>query len=261
MKLSIGSIVIFILTFMLLTSPLALASDTYSYEHEAVVLHELGLYKGISETEFIPDLGTTLNRETGVVMLLRLFGLANQADAVQDPDSILGRFDDADKIAGWAKNSVAYAVEHGLVQGMTSATFGPKLALNGRMYCTLILRQMGFDPDYNNAPVELAEVGGLRLSEAEELLTKELIKDDLVGISYGALKSIKADGISVIQYLVEAEIISAEKAVETGLLGDFPHYPEEILSPHPSRDIPLPEPGQLEEAVPVPDTDSSILLG
>ncbi|MBU7007212.1 hypothetical protein [Phosphitispora fastidiosa] len=45
------------------------------YGSEAQTLNDLGLYNGVSTTTFDPDLGSALNRETGVVMLLRIFGL------------------------------------------------------------------------------------------------------------------------------------------------------------------------------------------
>jgi len=175
------------LLFMLI--PAAYAAGAFSYEAEAQVLNDLGLYKGISCTSFDPDLGSALNRETGVVMLLRIFGLEAEAEAMADADvdAALARFSDADEISGWARNQIAYAVENGLVSGYPDGNFGAKLALSGKMYCTLILRQLGYTPDYNNAPAELAEKGMLIPEQAGQFAEKPLVRDDLVGISYGML--------------------------------------------------------------------------
>ena len=45
-----------------------------SYEYEARALYDMGLYKGISETTYVPDLDSNLTREQAVVILIRLFG-------------------------------------------------------------------------------------------------------------------------------------------------------------------------------------------
>jgi hypothetical protein len=203
---------ILVLLVLLMTPSGAFAAGSFSYEAEAQVLNDLGLYKGISETEFNPDLGSALNRETGVVMLLRIFGLQDEAEAITDADATLAKFSDVATISSWAKNAVAYAVKNGLVKGMTDSTFGPKAALNGKAYSTLILRQLGYTPDYANAPAELADKGGLSVSEAVKFTEKSLIKDDLIGISYGALKAEYSDGPTVIEKLVEDKVVEEAKA-------------------------------------------------
>ena len=196
----------------------AVSGNAYSYSAEAQVLNDLGLYKGVSQTTFDPDLGTALDRETGVVMLLRLFGLENQALAMTNADSVLTKFSDASSIAAWAKNDVAYAVENGLVVGYPDGTFGPSAALNGKAYCTLIMRQLGYTPDYSNAPAELAEKGGLDATQAVNFTTKDLVKDDLVGISYGALKATDKDAKTVIENLVSSGVVTEAAASDAGLV-------------------------------------------
>jgi hypothetical protein len=150
---------------------------------------------------------------------LRIFGLESEVDTITDTDVILAKFSDAAKISGWAKNAVAYAVKNGLVQGYTDGTFGPKEALNAEAYCTLILRQLGYVSDYNNAPWELADKGGLSSEEAATFAGKKLAKDDLVGISFSALSAIDHNhSKKLIEYLVEKKVVDATVALDFGLI-------------------------------------------
>ena len=202
----------------------ALAADTtYTYSDQANTLHDLGLYNGISQTEFDPDLGTALDRQTGVVMLLRLFGLEGDAHEMSDEDAAaaLAKFSDADEVSAYSKKAVAYAVENGILNGRPDGSISGAGALGSKAYCTMILRQLGFaDADYNNAPAELAEKGGLTAEEAQKFADKELIKDDLVGISFGALSATDKDGKMVIEKLVDAGVVEEDKAVGHGLMND-----------------------------------------
>lgn len=202
----------------------AVAADSYSYGDQAKKLNELGLYKGVSTVEFNPDLGATLNRETGVVMLLRVVGLEKDALAMPAADvtAALAKFKDAKTISSWAKNQVAYAVSKGLVVGTTATTFAPKASLNGKAYCTLILRQLGYKVEagasYDAAPTTLSEKGGLTAAEATKFTGKTaLIKDDLVGISFGALSAKDSEGKVLFVKLIDAKVITAETAAKAGL--------------------------------------------
>jgi len=58
----------------------AFAAESLEYEDEAKVLYDLGLFKGKSATEFVPDLESRLERQEGVALVLRLFGLDTEAE-------------------------------------------------------------------------------------------------------------------------------------------------------------------------------------
>lgn len=156
MKKIISLVVLFAL---LSYSGAVCSAEGFNYKEEARKLNDMGLYNGISTTTYDPDLSAALDRETGVVMLLRIFGLESEAEAISDADRILAKFSDAPKISGWAKKAVAYGIKSGFVQGYPDGTFGPKAAMKAEAYCTLILRQLGYTPDYDNAPSELADKG------------------------------------------------------------------------------------------------------
>ncbi|MFZ5987224.1 MAG: Ig-like domain-containing protein [Bacillota bacterium] len=201
----------------------AFAESSFSYETEAKDLYDLGLYKGMSPTDYVPNLGGKLDRETGVVMLLRLFGQEEDALALtaEDVTAKLAKFSDAEKISDWAKKQVAYAVDKGYVKGLPNGTFAPKADLNGKAYCSLILQQLGYDGEftYDNAAYDLAEFGGLSDTDAVIFNSNSGInRDSLVGISYQTLQAEYKAGGTVIEKLIELEKVSEALAKEKGVV-------------------------------------------
>jgi len=226
---------LFISAFLVFVPAFAYA-DGFQYEKEARILNDLGLYRGISEGEFNPDLGAALNRETGIVMLIRIFGLETEAANITNADEILSKFSDAGEISGWAEGAVAYAVHSGLVIGLPDGTFGAKQPLNGKAYCSLILRQLGYTPDYNQAPAELAAKGGISPEEVQSFTNKDLIKDDLVGISYGCLKANDIEGKSVLESLVALGVVD-NSGVET-IMANLPDLRSALAGPALTPSVP-----------------------
>jgi hypothetical protein len=90
----------------------ALAAEEFSYENEAEILHDLGLYSGISDTTFDPDLGSPLDRLTGMSLMLKIFGLWEEAEAMSDEDveAALDYFEDKDRIPEWGRNVAAHVI-------------------------------------------------------------------------------------------------------------------------------------------------------
>lgn len=186
-------------------------TNGFSYESQARILNELGLYNGISTTSFAPDLASVLNREQGIVMLLRIFGLEDEALEITNADEILSSFSDAGTISDWAKKYVAYAIQKGLVKGLPDGTIAPKQPMNGKQYCSLIMRQLGYNPDYHEAPADLAANGGITAEQAALYANKDLIRDDMVGISYGCLSATDSTGKRVLGNLVAQGTIDRER--------------------------------------------------
>jgi len=205
--------------------PALAAEGSYTYESEAEVLYRIGLYKGTSTTTYEPNLGGKLDRQTGVVMLLRLFGQEEKALEMTAEDAaakLTAKFKDAAGIADWAQRQVAYAVEKGYVKGLPDGTFAPTADLNGKAFSSLILQQMGYDGDftYDNAAFDLSKFGGLTESQAQMLNSNAGInRDSMVGMAFSALQGVYKDsGKTVIEVLVENGNVSKELAIEVGVL-------------------------------------------
>lgn len=206
--------------------PTFAATTNYTYETQAKSLYDLGLFKGVSTdpSVFNPDLGSEMDRQSGIVMMLRLIGKEADANAMTDSDvnAALAKFTDASKLADWAKKSVAYAIKNGLVKGSSDTTIAPTDKFLGKMFAALVLRNVGYEvtaTNYEAAASTMAEKGGLTAAEAMKFADKNLIRDDLVGMSFGSLKMAYAStSKSVIQTLVDSGKVDMAKASSLGLV-------------------------------------------
>ncbi|MFD0714255.1 S-layer homology domain-containing protein [Paenibacillus sp. GCM10027626] len=101
---------------------------------------KLGIVKGFTDGTFRPNLQVT--REQFVTMLARALQLPSASDSA---DGKADRFKDADRIAAWAKSSVAAAFEAKLVYGAADGTFGPDQAVTRVQLAVLAARAAGLD--------------------------------------------------------------------------------------------------------------------
>ena len=140
--LSVMLVVAMIFTMM---APVFAVSSSYqaSYEDEAEVLYNLGLFKGVSEDKFDPDLGSNLTREQAAIILLRLFGQEQEAEEMSPAEVrvALSRFTDANEISSWARNQVAYATSTGIIHGLPTGEFCPQGNITGKDYACLLLQE------------------------------------------------------------------------------------------------------------------------
>jgi hypothetical protein len=204
----------------------AFAATNYTYEIQAKALYDLGLFKGVATEPGVynPDLGASMDRETGVVMMLRLIGKIDDANAISDSEAstALAKYSDAINIDAWAKKAVAYAVEKGLVVGTTDSTVGPKEQFLGKMYAAIILRNVGYQitvANYDTSSSMMSEKGGLTAAEAVKFNDKDLIRDDMVGMSYGSLNlQYQATAKTIIETLVANGKVDKALAIQLGLI-------------------------------------------
>ncbi|MBP5427416.1 MAG: S-layer homology domain-containing protein, partial [Clostridiales bacterium] len=196
-----------------------------SYEREAQILYDLGLYKGVSETEYKPELEKNLTREQATVILIRLFGQEDEAQKMSESKvrATLAKFVDAYEISDWAQKEVAYATSKGYIKGRekgNSLYFNPQGYLKGIDYASLILQQLkvtGFS--YNKALDKLQSEGVITKEQKEVFNKDQLTRDDVIGISYGVLKaSNKGNNKTVIENLVDTGKVSLVKASKAGLI-------------------------------------------
>ncbi|MFZ5649174.1 MAG: S-layer homology domain-containing protein [Bacillota bacterium] len=101
------------------------------YAGAITAAYSAGLVKGYGDGTFRPD--STVNREEVAAMLARAMKL--QATEQKLP------FTDGDKIASWARASVAAAASQGLIKGFPDGTFQPE-ATAGRAQCAVMVYRM-----------------------------------------------------------------------------------------------------------------------
>jgi hypothetical protein len=163
------------------------ASDSGSITYEenlAFKLKALGLFKGVSDTDF--DLDRAPKRIEAVIMLIRLLG--KEDDALNG--SWTHPFTDVPAWAG-ANQYVGYAYQNGLTKGISATEFGSSNAATANMYLTFVLRALGYS-DSNNAdfswsnPFTLAATAGVLPDTVD---TAIFMRADVVIVSYAALSA------------------------------------------------------------------------
>lgn len=181
------------------------ASGTLVYEEElAEDLKQLGLFKGVSETDFA--LGRAPTRVEALVMLIRVLG--KESDALSKG----GKHPFLD-VPDWAKNYVGYAYENNLTNGVSATKFGSTSEASASMYLTFVLRALGYsdkngDFTWDN-PFALARETGIMKGNPDVM---KFLRGDVVLVSYAALEAeVKGTGKTLAEKLISSGALSAAK--------------------------------------------------
>lgn len=112
------------------TLPSIINPFTDCSDAEMLKAYNLGITKGISDTEFAPDV--LLNREQAATMLTRVFKRATMNNWTLATDSQFALsyekpsvFADDNKISDWAKDSVYFMAANGIINGVGDNKFAP----------------------------------------------------------------------------------------------------------------------------------------
>lgn len=170
----------------LLASALVIPASASNFTHLANDLNSLGLFKG-TETGY--DLDRAPNRVEGLVMLLRLYGLEEEALACASDHP----FSD---VSGWQTPYIAYAFENSLTNGTSDTTYSPSETCNAQMYVTFVLRALGYSDKEGG---DFTYAGAIKFAESlgiidEGLSSGVFLRDQMVAVSYLALLAEPKDG-------------------------------------------------------------------
>lgn len=171
-------------------------------------LKSLGLFKGVSETEF--DLDRAPSRIEALVMLIRLLG--SEKTALEQHMS--HPFTD---VPDWADDYVGYAYANGLANGITETEFGTGPA-NAAMYLTFVLRVLGYSDaggaDFSwDSPYALAKRIGVLPDTVD---VSNFWRADAVAISSSALQTkLEGGDQTLADKLIEAGIFTESQYEET----------------------------------------------
>ncbi len=180
------------------------ASSSLSFEEElATDLKALGVFKGVSDTDFA--LGRAPTRIEALVMLIRTLGKEAEALAKGGKHPFLD-------VPSWADKYVGYAYENKLTNGMSATKFGSNATASSSMYLTFVLRALGYsdangqDFTWDN-PFTLARSTGIMLGNPD---TINFLRADVVLVSYAALEAeVKGTKQTLAQKLIAAGAFSA----------------------------------------------------
>ena len=171
---------------VILACALIIPASAASFGHLADDLNALGLFRG-TDTGY--DLERAPNRGEGLVMLIRLLGLEEEALAFEGEPP----FDD---VPAWLTPYVAYAFENGLTTGTSETAFSPGGVCSAQMYVTFVLRALGYsDAEGGDFTYAGALDFGKSVGIIDDILTGgDFLRDQMVAVSYLALSAAPKDG-------------------------------------------------------------------
>jgi len=189
------------------------ARDFTEATESAEKLKALGLFKGVSDTDFA--LERAPSRVEALVMLIRILG--KEADALK-----AGKTHPFTDVPQWADAYVSYAYTNGLTNGISATLFGTSDA-SAATYLTFVLRALGYSDtngkDFTwDKPFDLAKSTGI-LTEGVD--TDNFLRADVAIVSKNALTA-KISG---------TETTLAQKLIADGAIGKAAYdkvFPTEI---------------------------------
>lgn len=193
------------LCLSVLPASAAVGRDTTLEETLAADLKQLGLFKGVSDTDFA--LRRTPDRTEALVMLIRLLG--------KESEAMSGRWTHPfTDVPGWADKYVGYAYQTGLTNGVGETLFGGDTPASGYMYLTFVLRALGYSDENGldftwDNPYGLARTTGV-LPEGTD--TTDFWRADVVRVSYAALPvKLKNSDKALYERLIESGAFDREQ--------------------------------------------------
>ncbi len=209
---------------------ITLFSTSYSleYEEQARALYDLGLYLGRSQTTYEPDLEGKVTRQDASIMLLRIFGLEDEALKLnlEEARNVLeSDFLDGKDVADYAIRQVAYATKQGIIMGFPDGRFAPRELITGKQYCALVLRMLGYTDEldelgFDNSGELFSIIAGISPQRQKDFDVDDVIKREiLVGISFSALKA----------NLKNSDNILGERLIKEGIV-DRQQMEEKVLN-------------------------------
>ena len=202
----------------------AIGPDSTAHADKLASLH---LFRGTADGYNLEGVPTRLQ---GLIMLIRLLGLEEEALACEEPNPF------AD-VTGTGDRYAAYAYANGLTKGTGPNTFTPSRMLSASNYVTFLLRALGYDDAQGDfAPGRSLEfAAGVSLMSAKAasaLSSASMDRGDLVDLSYAALTCKLKDGSRTLaEKLREDGVFTAGEGEAAGVLGGSAGWIYEYTAP------------------------------
>ena len=126
------------------------------YQKEGDFLKDLGVLKGDNSGNLM--LEQNLTREQMVVLISRLYGKEGEAESYSAANS----FTDLGPASKYYIPFILWARDQGLIQGMTTSTFGVGQTVTTQQFQTVLLRALGYTEeakDWYNVPAFSNQIG------------------------------------------------------------------------------------------------------
>ena len=195
------------------------------YTQYADTLNQLDLFQGTDQGY---ELDSPLTREQAAAMIVRLMGDEETALAAQYTPV----FSDVEACR-WSFPYVMYCYENSVTKGTSESTFTPETPISAQEFTTFILRLLGHTDSTPESAYEDAVSCGLYGTEFVRDLegSDTFLRDDMVYISYRALKTKTTDDNILAEELADRGVITAQQAEEFDAYSadDFGEMLDELL--------------------------------
>ncbi|MCI9331631.1 MAG: hypothetical protein HFG05_05580 [Oscillibacter sp.] len=196
-----------LLTTLALAGLLCVTASAANFDGPAEELAAIGMLKG-GAGGF--DLDKAPTRAQAAIMLVRLFGAEEEAQAAYAAGDLRCPFADVNDTAA---PSVAWLVDKGLANGASGTSFGASDPCTGKAYTIFLLRALGYKDgeDFTSANAqEFAMTVGLLDTS---VFTGTFLRDDLVALTYQALGAdLKDGGTYLLASLIKSGAVDAAAA-------------------------------------------------
>ena len=192
---------------VLLTAAMCVTASASSFDNTAKDLSSIGMFRGTGKGF---ELDRAPTRSEAAIMLVRLYGAEGTAKADYQAGKLTSPFTDvSETVAPYA----AWLYSNGITKGTGANTFGGQSQCNLNMYCSFLLRALGYedgkDFSYATAP-SFAMTKGI-LSSVND--TAAFLRDDLAAVTYQALGTDLKDGSTyLLDSLIKSGAIDAKSA-------------------------------------------------
>ncbi len=220
-----------------LTVPAAASGSSAESTAHADKLVSLHLFRGTGNGY---NLDAAPSRLQGLIMLIRMLGLEDEALACTAPNP----FTD---VSGTGDRYAAYAYANGLTKGTTATTFTPSQPLPAWSYTTFLLRALGYDDGQGDftpsKALPFAASIGMMTSEAGgQLAAVAMNRGDMVDLSYAALTCGMKDGSQTLaEKLRDNGVFTTAEGEAAGVLGNGAGWTYVYTAPAAPETPPEPE--------------------
>lgn len=150
-------------------------------EYEAGILKNAGLFMGDARGFRLSD---SITRAEMASLLVRVVGATDEVANNSEMYSNKCTFTD---VPNWAKPSVGYCLDKGLVAGIGNGLYGSNNVANKLDFCTVLLRALGDSGvQYNQSDADAVELGYLEYGRAA---FADLNRADVVNTVYNVYKA------------------------------------------------------------------------
>ena len=192
---------------LMLSSALCLSASASDYDDIARELSAIGMFRGTG-SGFELDRAPT--RSEAAIMLVRLFGAEEEANAAYKAGKISHPFTD---VSAYTSPYVAWLYSNGITKGYTATTFASQNPCSAQNYVVFLLRALGYQDGKDFAYADALNFAQTKGFYNSTVFAGSFLRDDLAALTYLALAADMADGSTyLLDSLIDSGAIDSKAA-------------------------------------------------